>query len=81
MCPGRKLSRVCGSLTMNSSVEILLNILHASLGSLSLSISISGTYLALLPRFFTLCLYVSSGDIRRIVLRSLGSVGYYCLQI
>ena len=38
---------------MNGGVEILLDVLHPFLGSLStLSIIISGAYPALLPRFF-----------------------------
>lgn len=69
---GRKLS---GSSTMKGSVEILLNILHHPLGSISLSIIISGTYPALFPRL------LRYAYIRRIVLRSLGGVGYYRLQI
>jgi hypothetical protein len=73
--PGGKLSRVPKSSTMNGTGEILLNALHASLGSLSLSIIVSGSCHVLLPRFFMLYLYVSKGDFGRIVLCSSDSLG------
>ena len=60
---GGKLSRVRGSSTPNCNVDILLTVLHASIGSLSLSIIISASaYLVLLPRLFMLSRKATSGE-------------------
>ena len=50
--PGGKLSRVHGSSTPNGNLDILLTVLHASIGSLSLSIIISGAYPVLFAQVF-----------------------------